>query len=514
MSGRILIADPVAANRIVLKVKLSSARYDVVPAASGSDALRRLQDERPDIIILDADLGDMTGAGACTRIRRDRALADVPVLLAIPDGRPDAGLAALSAGADGFLVKPIDEVTLLARVRSLLRAREMARDFEMMGCAWLGSGTEAEIVPVPRAAQPYAMAVGMGHGGMAERGTAYHPGPAPRALTTPKLVRPEPAGETATAPGPAANLPADKHFPRVGLIGGRPADARILRDQLASRLGAAPLTLDRDAALGFDGESDVPDLFVIDVDLNARSSGLRLMSELRSRPLTRHAAFLVLLPAGDSERAATALDLGASDVCHRPLSWDELAIRIRTQLGRKRRSDRMRQVVDTGLRLAAIDPLTGLHNRRYGLHHLDRVAAAGRAPGRQAGVILMDIDHFKDVNDTHGHAAGDAVLTRVAQELRLNLRQEDVVCRVGGEEFLAVLPDITMGELRMLAERLRMAVSRLSVPVAGGVELKATMSLGAALLEPNEQSAGALLERADRALYAAKRAGRNRVAVP
>jgi two-component system cell cycle response regulator len=499
MTGRILIVDPNERSRSALAEMLVSARYLVLTAGSGAEALALASETRPSVVVIDVRLRDMSGVEACRRLREATPSEHLPVMMVVSGGVPEEGLAALDAGADDFLTRPVDEVTLLARVRSLLRARETARDFETMGGGWLDIAQEAREM---RAAAPVYAPPPQGRlPGMAETGPAFE-GPG-------GVLGVFGGGGAAATPRPAVGVGR-----RVGLICGPLVGAQDLAARLAGPLGGRPAILGRDAALGPREGASVPELFVIDVDLGARSGGLRLMSELRSRPRTRHAAFLVLLPPRDSERAATALDLGASDVCHMPLSLDELAIRIRTQLSRKHRADRMREMLDAGLKLAAIDPLTGLHNRRYGLQHLDRVTAAARPGGRQAGVIVMDIDHFKRVNDSHGHAAGDAVLARVAQELRLGLRAEDMVCRIGGEEFLAVLPDTSARDLRAVAERLRRAVADIVVPIAGGAELRATLSLGAALMEPTERSAAPVLERADRALYEAKRGGRNRISAP
>ncbi len=469
MTGRILIVDDVATNRIVMKVKLAAARYDVVPAATGEDALEIARAGGIDIIIMDMMMPGLTGAETCAQLRADPATATIPVILVTASDDTEARMEGLSAGADDFLTKPVDEIALLARVRSLLRTREEERDYEARGGALLEMTDDVDAVP-----------------GFAESA---------------RQASFEARGKPAPMEG------------RIALIAG--ADAGWLpvqRDRLRPLFRDEVAVISRDAALALD-MSSVPDLFLIDADLGARNAGLRLMSELRSRHATRHAAFIVLLPAGDSERAATALDLGASDVSYHPFPVDEIAMRIRTQLARKKRADRMRDTLETGLRLAVIDPLTGLHNRRYGLHHLDRVAVRCRAQGIRAGVILMDIDHFKRVNDTHGHPAGDCVLARVAQVLADNLRTEDLVARIGGEEFLAVLPDADLDQVRTVAERLRTQVAALRIPTPCGQTLSVTLSLGIAMLEDREDAAPHALNVVDRALYAAKDAGRNRVAL-
>lgn len=458
MVGRILVVDDVATNRIVMKVKLAAARYDVVAASGGAEAFEIARGGGIDLVIMDMMMPGLDGAEACRMMRADPVTASLPVILVTAIDDREARIAGLSAGADDFLTKPVDEIALLARVRSLLRSREEEREYEARGGALL------ELA-----------------------GNGF--------------------GEGAQAGFTAAPSVRDG---RIALLGGPDAEwFASQRDLLKPLFREAVTVIDRDAALALD-PVDAPDLILIEADTGGQSEGLRLMSELRSRQATRHTAFLVLLPAGDSERAATALDLGASDVSYHPLAVDELAMRIRTQLARKRRADRMRDTLDTGLKLAVIDPLTGLHNRRYGLHHLERVATRCAAQGIRAGVILMDVDHFKTVNDTHGHPAGDRVLARIARVLSESLRGEDLVCRIGGEEFLAVLPDAGPSQVRSVAERLRRTIAETRIRLSDGQELGVTMSLGVAMLA--EEGSGAdILDRVDRALYAAKHDGRNRV---
>ncbi|MCC7542843.1 MAG: sensor domain-containing diguanylate cyclase, partial [Deltaproteobacteria bacterium] len=159
---------------------------------------------------------------------------------------------------------------------------------------------------------------------------------------------------------------------------------------------------------------------------------------------------------------------------------------------------------------ATVDPLTELFNRRFGLHRLDETLRLGARAGTPTAVLLLDLDHFKRVNDEHGHAAGDVVLRTVAETVRRTLRSTDVVARYGGEELFAVLP--CTGALQALeaAERVRSAVEAVRVAFEGR-SLRVTTSIGAAAGAPGVADGGALLREADRALYAAKQGGRNRV---
>ena len=452
MTGRILVVDDVATNRIVMKVKLAAACYAVDQADCGAAALRSARNGQPDLILLDVVMPDMSGLEVCRRLKADPETADIPVILITALSDRDSKMAGLEAGADDFLTKPVDEVTLLARVRSLLRARDTARELKQRG---------------------------------------------------------EPALGFAEA---AAGFTGKEKPGRIALIASGPKGAVLWKTALDDRVGGEVSILPRDAALGAFGSEDeeAPDVFVIAADLSHRNEGLRLLSDLRSRPATRNAATVMILPGGDSERAAIALDLGAHDILYDPFDAQELAIRIRAQLGRKRQADRLRASLQAGLEMAVTDSLTGLHNRRYGMFQLDRLLAQS---GRRVAVMLLDIDHFKQVNDTHGHSVGDRVLSLVARRLRAQLRGGDVLARIGGEEFLVALPDTDRATALDCAERLRAAVASQRFALGDGVPpLGITLSVGIALaVAGSDETAQGLLDRADAALYGAKAHGRDQV---
>lgn len=453
MTGRILIVDDVATNRIVMKVKLASACYAVDQADCGAAALRAAHDSQPDLILLDMEMPDMSGLDVCRQLKADAATADIPVILITAQADRDSKMAGLEAGADDFLTKPVDEMTLLARVRSLLRARDTARELRRRGEPALG---------------------------FAEAAAGF---------------------DAAERPG------------RIALIAPGPKGAVLWKTALDDRLAGEVSILPRDAALTEFGAdlADAPDVFVIAADLTHRNEGLRLLSDLRSRPGTRMAATVMILPEGDSERAAIALDLGAHDILYDSFDAQELALRIGAQLARKRQADRLRASVEMGLEMAVTDSLTGLHNRRYAMFQLDRMIAR---PDRGVAVMLIDIDHFKRVNDTHGHPVGDRVLNLVARRLRAELRGADLIARIGGEEFLVALGEGDRALALDCAERLRAVIAEQYFLIGDDTPpLGVTVSVGLALSPPGSgETAQSLIDRADAALYGAKSNGRDRVA--
>ncbi len=460
MAGKILIVDDVATNRIMLKVKLSGACYETIQAATGEAGLGLARGERPDLILVDLHLPDMNGVELCARLRADPVTGTIPVIVLTTASDPATRVAALRAGADDFLAKPIDEILLLARLRSLLRARE----------------TDEEL----RLRESTSRALGFAE------------------------------------PAPEFELPA-----RVALVSSSRERGAAWRRALAPHLRNVQFSvLSRDEALASVTSSAVADGFIIDAALSRAGDGLRLMSELRARPATRHAVVCIALEQGMRETAAVALDLGANDLLAANLTRvedaQEAALRFQVQLRRKAAADRQRASVADGLRLAVIDPLTGLYNRRYALPHLARIAERARETGRPIAVMLLDLDRFKKVNDIWGHAAGDQVLSEVARRLAANLREVDLVARIGGEEFLVAMPETTLEAARVAAERLCDVVQQEPVQLADGkARISVTLSIGLAMgggatLCPEVE---ALMREADRALLGSKAFGRNKVTV-
>jgi two-component system cell cycle response regulator len=162
--------------------------------------------------------------------------------------------------------------------------------------------------------------------------------------------------------------------------------------------------------------------------------------------------------------------------------------------------------------MAITDQLTGLHNRRYMSRHLDTLIASAHKSGKPIAFLIMDIDYFKAVNDTYGHDIGDEVLREFAARISANVRGIDLACRYGGEEFVVVMPDTDVAFAYTVAERLRQSVEANPFHISRDPgQLNITISIGIAGSDGNQDSADALLHRADQALYRAKREGRNRV---
>lgn len=458
MAGNILIVDALATNRIILRVKLGVACYATTQAESLAQALELARSDQPDLIIAGMFLPDGPACDLCARLQGDPRCCDIPVLVVAPGDDAHTRMQALRAGAAEVMTRPMDEGLLLARIRSLLRARTSAEDRRLRDAASLTLGfAEAE-----------------------HRFAA-------------------PARVLLISPGDGHCLMLKHHLNslRAGLQVETAPPAEALQP---ARAGAPP------------------DVYLLAPNLESPDSDLRLIADLRARPDSRNATICVLLPAHHCTAAAMALDLGAAEILTIPLDPEETALRLMRQLDRKRQADRLRQSTQSGLTMAMTDPLTGLHNRRFADQQIRQIAKAAQVSGRQFAVMLMDLDRFKQVNDTYGHAAGDQVLTSVAQVLRTSTRPQDLLARIGGEEFLLVLPDTTLHAAHQAADRLRRTIAGTPVPLPDrsdriGITASVGVALGHMGIWTERQPTQLLIDDADRALRGAKRQGRNRVMI-
>lgn len=451
MTARVLVVDDVLPNLKLLEARLTAEYFDVLTAMSGPEALAVCAQEHCDIVLLDVMMPGMDGIEVCRRLKSDPATAHIPVVMVTALDQPADRVHGLEAGADDFLTKPVDEIALIARVRSLSRLKVVLDELRT------------------------------------------------RAATSASLGMPD----------PLASISSDK-------AGG----GRILlvddRDSSTERVVAAlskthRLDVERDPqeALFRGAEGDY-DLFIVSLGLKD-FDGLRLCSQIRSLERTRHLPVLMIADLEDRSRILRGLDLGVNDYLMRPVDRNELIARVRTQLRRKRYADALRDNVQASIEAALVDSLTGLHNRRYLESHLASLLEQSVSRARSVSLMILDIDHFKAVNDTYGHDAGDEVLKVFAQRMRNVVRQVDLVCRLGGEEFVIVMPDTPVEVAAHVAERVRSSIELGPFPILSGEKsIPVTVSVGLANSH-GDSNPDHLFKRADRALYRSKNEGRNRV---
>lgn len=450
MSARILVVDDLEANRRLLEAKLTAEYYDVLSATRGEEAVQLAKREKPDLILLDVMMpGGVDGYEACRRLKAQPETRHIPVIILTTLDDRSEKLNGLQAGAEEFLTKPIDDVQLLARVKSLLALKVVIDEL--------------------RAREANGRRLGV-------------------------------IGED------ARNDPVDIHRVVSGNV--------LVVDDNANQIKRIHSALGQEHRVAMLGDNDTsqgrPDLAVVSV--TAKSfDGFRVIARMRSGEPTRHLPILAVVEPDDKKRALRALELGAHDIIVRPIDEEEIVARARTLIRRKRYIDALRTRLDQGIELAITDQLTNLYNRRFFDAQIGPLVQRAQCGGDPVSVMAVDIDHFKRCNDSYGHDVGDAVLREFAVRLASNVRPSDFACRLGGEEFVVLMPRTTGDIASLAAERLRRHICSAPFNAPGAPHpIDVTVSIGVACTAA-EDTPETLLKRADEALYEAKRSGRNRV---
>lgn len=449
MTARILVVDDIRTNIKVLEAKLTSEYYEVIAASNGPEALEAAVHQKPDLILLDVMMPGMDGFEVCRRLKANPDTAHVPVIMVTALGDPEDRVQGLSAGADDFLTKPVDDTAMFARVRSLLRVKLMLDELRMRERTSASLGVISP--PVPSLNEDYAAA-------------------------------------------------------QILLVEDNPRDQvrlqRMIEGQFRTEMTADGMdALNRARQVEYDS-------VVVSLSLQ-NPDGLRLCSQFRTTEETRNVPILLLVGPDDQKQLVKGLEIGVTDYVVRPIDRNEFIARLRAQVRRKRYQDRLRLHYQQSMEMAVTDPLTGLYNRRYMASHLATLLAQS-ASQHGTAVAILDLDHFKQVNDTHGHPAGDDVLREVGNRIVRNIRGIDMACRYGGEEFVVLMPDTDLGSSEVVANRLLQAIGDKPISTRSAGELTVTCSIGCTSSLESD-TADSLLKRADDALYEAKNGGRNRI---
>ncbi len=300
-------------------------------------------------------------------------------------------------------------------------------------------------------------------------------------------------------------------------------DQRSLLEQWLTAAGHRVSVAQEDAAALQMAELHRPQVVLTDLAL-PQLDGLGFCRQLRHMPHLRNVYLMAMTKDALPDSQVAAFEAGIDDCLAKPVTPKLFFASLRAaqrvvQLQEELAFDRQQlvrfseELSAANQRLqqqASTDTLTGLPNRRSAMERLEQEWALTRRGDRALSCMMLDIDHFKAVNDTHGHQLGDLALQQVAAVLRATARAQDVVSRYGGEEFLVICPDTTVEAAHQAAERMRLAVAALQVPAASGQPLPLTISIGVAEKSQAMQTLDELISRADRNLYAAKAQGRNR----
>lgn len=456
MTARILVVDDTSLNVKLLTAKLEREYYIVTSANNGYKALKQIDQESPDLVLLDVMMPGMDGFEVCQQIKSNPITASIPVVMVTALTDVADRVKGLQSGADDFLTKPINDLALMSRVRSLLRLKILMDEWRLR----------------EKTALQFA-------------GGAYDVSQDNISIAGSHIILLEEDG-------------GDRDFISKSLT------------SLSAQVESVSKVEDA-ASMARTGFYDV-----VFASLNMNNEdALRICSLLRSNDITRHIPIIFLATEADIAKVAKGLDLGGNDYLIRPLDNNELIARTRTQIRHKRHYDSLRKNYEASLSLSLVDPLTGAFNRRYMDAHLPRMIERCQHSKKPLSALMVDIDHFKSVNDTHGHAAGDSVLKAVVTRIMNSVRPSDLVARMGGEEFIVIMPETTISLAQMVAERLRNKIAATPITVSevpGPLNITVSIGCTATHGEGGDMHTE-LVGRADAALYKAKSEGRNRTIV-
>lgn len=254
------------------------------------------------------------------------------------------------------------------------------------------------------------------------------------------------------------------------------------------------------------------DLIIISCQMD-KLDPLRILSSLRTMESLKNTAFMFLAEEENMKIVIKGLELGINDYFIYPVDENELLARIRTQLRRKKYQDELRNELDQSLNLSFKDSLTGIYNRRYFDVHIEQLIEDSKSTHSNICLVMLDIDHFKDINDKYGHQIGDLVLKSITDALSKSIREIDLLARYGGEEFVIVFSNVDIEQGALLCERLRETVENLDIQIPESNKIiRRTISIGISEYQ-NQESIKQFIERADKALYQSKSNGRNKVSV-
>ncbi|PIB24427.1 hypothetical protein BFP76_04265 [Amylibacter kogurei] len=449
MPGKILVADPIVTNRIALKMLLSKEYFDLCLIGCPDGICDTILKRRADVVLLSQRFATTTGYDVCRTIKSNPDTSDIPVII-INDTKPQNWVLAEDCGADDLISMALDKTYLIQRIRTLYRRK---------------AELDASLIHLHAA----------------------------------ELV-----GFSETTP--SAFQHAKKNL-NVHILD----DGSLFCDQIAASLSRCktkrvsinntPTSLMKDIACA--------DVIIIPFLDKLFRSDHAIVWKINALIKETAIPVLVVFEHANAQSHAMAVRLGLSEYSCGSENLARLGLRVQSIVHFTKRKSSTREILSNHVQEAKMDSLTGLYNRRYGMKYLSHLMHKPNAKTKPLAVMMLDLDNFKTLNDTHGHVIGDQILNELGDVLKNSVRSADMIMRIGGEEFLIMLPDCFLPTAQTIAQRILDKIRTVEF-VSDKLEkrLHVTASIGIAIHDGRETK-DSLISRADAALFQSKKHGRD-----
>ena len=450
--SKILIVDDEPLNVKLLAALIPSDQYDTVRAYSGEEALKIVTDFPPDLILLDIMMPGLNGYELTRLLKSDPESEDIPIVLVTAFGGEDCEIKGLEAGADEFLNKPVNKTELLARAKSLIRLRQYKEQIKSRTCSMNSVAFQKD----------------------------------------------------------ENNCPENEelNLPSILIVEDNKIDAKLIQRYLHGEPYQLKLANDGEEAISRSQQERI-DVILLDLIL-PKKNGFEVCSTLKEMEHTQNIQIVAITGLCDLESKLKGIELGVDDYLIKPVNMHVLRTRIKSLVKKKALLDKLCDRYEMAVHSAITDKLTGLYNRRYFDHFLDLELKRSSRQNASLALLMMDIDNFKQINDTLGHLFGDKILNKLGDLIKTKIREIDLAARYGGEEFAIVMSNTGLEEAAEIAERIRKSIKEYKFDTK---KIFTTVSIGLALYPLDANSLQELLNKADSALYKAKRDGKNQVCI-
>jgi two-component system cell cycle response regulator len=452
LKRRILIVDDDPLNVKLLASKMPPDQFETATAFSGQDALRLTLKDPPDLILLDIMMPEMNGYEVSHCLKTNPVTQDIPIILVTALDGADDKIKGFEAGADEFLNKPVNTIELLARINSLLRLKYYREQ--------LRSRTLSEK-------------------GFSSNQTTAHPA---------EWIHPP---------------------VKILIVEDDEKDARMIQEYFVTEPYHLETVNTGEAALDRVQKEDF-DLVLLDVLLPG-VDGFEVCQRIKGLHQTQDLQVVLITCLPDLENKIKGVEQGADDYLIKPINGRELKARVKVLVKKKHYIDQLRNNFEQALNSAIYDGLTGLHNQTYFKKFLEMEIKRAERQRYPLGLMIIDIDDFKNINDRFGHLAGDLIIKDLAQLIKKNIREVDLSARYGGDEFVVILPYTDRNETVQIIERIQKAVAgyREREEILLQQEVL-TLSFGVAFFPHQGTTMEELIRNADQTLYRSKQEGKNR----